>query len=202
MFEATSISRMKSHGTVALTDDLRLQKGRIHEVMGPARASFAGIVAGATLGSIIWIGRDKTIRSIHPDTLSQFFAPGRMLSINCLSRKEILWAGEQALQAQEAGCVVLELALGPNLTESRRLQLAAEEGGGIGLVLIDTRAQTSSAQTRWQCRSLPTEKIENLPEWEWRLTKDKAGRAARWQVNWKGVGHAPDYVRLVSEAAA
>ena len=192
----------KTHAAVTLTEGLVLQKGRVHEVLGEARICFAAIVAGQSSGPIIWIGREKDVRSVHAGALRPFLNPGRILIITCLSRKELLWTAEQALRAQGAGVVIVEMSLGPDLTESRRLQLATEQSGGIGLVLISRRAQTSSAQTRWNCDALPIDKIDDCPKWKWDLTKNKAGLAGTWQVSWKGESHAPDYVRLVSPAAA
>ncbi len=193
---------IQTYGTIHIGDDIKLKKGRIHEVTGDARASFAGVVAKKISASVIWIGRKKTIRSIHPTALEKFMNPGQIITVTCLSRKEVLWASEQALKSQGANLVISEMELGPNLTESRRLQLAAEQGVSTGLVLISRNAQTSSAQTRWDCYPILKNPADNMPQWHWLLTKNKAGSTGSWQVKWKGNSHAPDYVRLVTTTAA
>ena len=185
-----------------LTSGLTLAKGRIHEIMGSTRTSFAGAIGQQIDGPIIWIGRQKTIKSIHPMGLKQFVDPGRLVLVNCLSRKEILWAAEQALRAKSTALIIIELSTGPNLTESRRLQLAAEESGGIGLILIERRAQTSSAQTRWNCQPTISGWPTHSQSWQWTLTKNKSGSTGSWRVTWQEDKHAPDYVRLVSATAA
>ena len=82
------------------------------------------------------------------------------------------------------------------MTESRRLQIAAEEGGAIGLILLRDRANTSAAETRWECRAA------SGGGWDWICTKRRRGVPGAWQVSWKGRPHAPDLVPLAATASA
>ncbi len=202
MLPAILSSGVQTYETLILTQGLSLQKGRVHEVIGYARTGFVSVVTGMETGPVIWIGRERAVGALHPMGLKDFINPGRILTVQCLSRKEVLWAAETALRTREASAVVIELSMGPNLQESRRLQLAAEEGGGLGLVLVETRAQTSSVQTRWNCTSCKTKNLGETPCWIWELIKNKAGPTGTWQVQWRGRDHAPDYVHLVSATAA
>jgi protein ImuA len=121
--------------------------------------------------------------------LCEFFDPARIVLTEGSNRKDVLWAAEQVLRSKGAGLTVIQLAIGPDLIESRRLQLAAEQGGGLGLVLIEGRAQSSAAQTRWHCQALPNVKTANpkaandSAKWMWELTKNKSGNIGRWVVN-------------------
>jgi len=106
----------------------------------------------------------------------------------------------------------IQLTLGPDLRESRRLQLAAEQGKGLGLILIERRAQTSSAQTRWMCQpQIPLEPASNEAgqqngtcsgPWLWELTKNKSGIVGRWSVKWTGGANETNNVHMVATTAA
>ena len=126
-----------------LTDSLWLERGRVHEVLGSAAESLALSVAGAQSGPIVWIGEGKDIYSLSPSALKAFIDPTRVLLVEGTNRKERLWSAEQVLRSKGASVVIVQLSTGPDLTESRRLQLACEQGGGIGFVLISKRAQSS-----------------------------------------------------------
>lgn len=168
-----------------LTAELSLKRGRVHEVTGAAADSFAVIVAAKTSGSIVWIGRAKAVGTLTPMALCEFFDPARIVLIEGSHRKEVLWAAEQALRSKGAGLTVIQLDIGPDLIESRRLQLSAEQGGGLGLVLIGRRAQSSAAQTRWECQALPNANAANdSAKWIWELTKNKSGHIGRWVVTY------------------
>ena len=160
---------------------------------GAAADSFAVMVAAKTSGSIVWIGRARAVGTLTPMALCEFFDPARVLLTEGSSRKEVLWAAEQVLRSKGAGLTVIQLAIGPDLIESRRLQLAAEQGGGLGLILIERSAQSSAAQTRWHCQALPTARVANANaananaandcgKWMWELTKNKSGNIGRWVV--------------------
>lgn len=172
--------RLQSREALSLCGDLSLSRGRMHEVSGDSADMFAVLAASKLLGSIIWIGLSRNIGSLAPTALQDFIDPSRVILAEGISRGEVLWAAEQALRATCAECVVIELSSGPNLRESRRLQIAAEEGGGIGLILIHGRAYTSACETRWHCTA------SNMGEnaWIWSLTKNRQGELGSWQVRW------------------
>ncbi len=171
---------------VKLTDIVGLAYGRVHEVTGPSQDSFAVCIAAKTAGPIVWIGRDRDVYSLCPSALSRFFDPARLITIECTSRQENLWAAEEALRSKGAECVIVQMDQGPNLKESRRLQLAAEAGRCLGLILIGRRAQSSAAQTRWHCRPAETKEAANDQIWRWELTKNKSGKTGIWDAVLKG----------------
>lgn len=206
--KATRPQTPVSQNVVQLSQSVTLMRRRMHEVTGLAADSFAASVMACTSGPSVWIGRARDVRSVCPLAALKFFDPNRIITTECISRQEILWASEQALRSKGADTVIIHLSQGPNLRESRRLQLAAEEGRSLGLVIIEKCAHSSAAQTRWQCdpAKLP-HGAANDQGWVWRLTKNKSGKLGTWHVRWqrntKGKdGYAAGYVNMVSAAFA
>ncbi|MFC4726078.1 ImuA family protein (plasmid) [Glycocaulis abyssi] len=183
------------HGAVALAGPIRLTKGRTHELTGDSADMFALAAAARGQGPVVWVGGAREIAALAPTGLQAFLDPARIILVTGLHRTEQLWAAEQALRARCAPTVILELREGPGLKESRRLQIAAEESGAIGLVLIRGRAQTSAAETRWRCEARPE------GGWAWTCLKNKRGPASSWQATWTGNDNAPR-ARPLAEAAS
>lgn len=194
---------LQTREELSLSGPVRLAKGRVHEVSGDSADMFAVLTASKLQGPVIWIGLSRHIGSLAPTALQNFIDPARVILAEGISRSEVLWAAEQAMRASCAECVVLELSKGPNLRESRRLQIAAKEGGGIGLILIHGRAHTSACETRWQCEA------SNVGEnaWVWSLMKNRKGQLGTWQVRWvppqrSGGAYEAGVIHLVAAAAA
>ncbi|NNE57772.1 MAG: hypothetical protein HKN36_06655 [Hellea sp.] len=186
---------------IPLFPGMTLARSRVHEVMGRAADGFILSVLAAGSGPIIWTGRQGRIASLCPLAMNGFFDPARLVTTACISRKEILWATEQALRSRGTDMVVAELTQGPSLRESRRLQLAAEAGRTLGLILIERGAQSSAAQTRWHCEPASNPNNEG-GLWHWQLLKNKAGQRGSWQVKWKERGSETGYVHMVSASSA
>ena len=192
----------KKHGLVRLGPDLSLACGRVHEAMGAAADMFALAIAAYANGPVVWIGRTEDVVSLAPPGIQEYLDPSQVIVVSCVTRQETLWATEQALRLPGAACVVAEIGDGTDLKTSRRLQIAAEEGGALGIILISGRAQTSAAQTRWQCDPITDEEAS----WGWRLVKNKSGNMGCWRVKWEqGDGrkdNAPGIVLMAAAAAA
>ena len=173
--------QLQARDTVCLADPIHLTKGRVHEVMGDSADMFAVLTAAKLKGPVIWIGLSRDINSLAPTALQGFIDPARIILTEGISRGEVLWAAEQSLRAACAHCVIIELNHGPSLRESRRLQIAAEEGGGVGLILIHGRVHTSACETRWHCAA----RHQGPHSWIWSLTKNRKGELGQWAVNWR-----------------
>lgn len=190
---------LKNHGALSLGAGVHLSCGRVHEVMGEAADIFAIAAARLTAGPVVWIGGASNIASLAPTGLAAFLDPTRLIATFCVSRHEVLWASEQALRTPGTGCVIAELEDGPDLTTSRRLQIAAEEGGALGIMMIEARAQTSAAQTRWICKA----SADREAPWIWRLVKNKSGKVGVWRAGWSPEnGRKEDAPGIVLMAAA
>ena len=171
---------LQARDELCLAEPVRLSKNRVHEITGDSADMFAVLTASRLPGPIIWIGLSRDVGSLAPTALQNFIDPARMILTEGISRSEVLWAAEQALRARATQCVVVELSSGPNLRESRRLQIAAEEGGGVGLVLIQGNTHNSACETRWRCEAAKAG--ENV--WLWSLTKNRKGELGAWHVSW------------------
>ena len=147
--------------------------------MGPSSAALALALASQTQGKILWIGEPRHARALRAQSCEAFARADRFILIQTASRAETLWAGEEALRCKGAELVVLQVALGPDLFESRRLQIAAQVGGTLGIILIGQRAQSSAAQSRWACHPSPQEGTD----WVWHSTKNRRGCSGAWRVS-------------------
>jgi protein ImuA len=102
-----------------------------------------------------------------------------LLLMTAPSPKDALWVTEEALKCAGVAGVALELSGPLDLAASRRLQLAAETGGGLGLILRAARAPGASvARTRWRVSAAPSA----VPAWAARLAGLKPPGAPRWRV--------------------
>lgn len=104
------------------------------------------------------------------DTHHQFYPPvlvnhrislSQVVWVRPQNQADAIWAMDQALRTLAVAAVIADL---PVLDErdARRLQLAAERGGGLGLLLrgLEARRMPSWAEVQWVVRSLlPTGKI-------------------------------------------
>jgi len=193
---AAGLQGPAAHGHIRLAQPVELARGRVHEILGESADVFALAAIAAASGPVLWTGLRRDVGSLAPTGLQRFIDPARLILVFGGDRGELLWAAETALRARSAPCVILELKEGPGLKESRRLQIAAEESGAIGLILVQGRARTSAAETRWQCDAVRED------AWNWICTKSKRGRPGAWRVSWREKTDAPDLVALVAAASA
>lgn len=189
-----------------------LGAGTLHEV-APAAPLHAGAASGFVLALAAQMDATKRmlkrtfkrtlwIRPGHVDGetgglyghgLTAFGLPlDRLLMLRVTQARDVFWAMEEALRCRALGCVIAELPNdGPaaGLTATRRLTLAAREGGGLGFLLRHRAcALTSAADTRWEvagCASRP-DRFGGLgrPAFSLSLTKNRRGPVGRWTVTW------------------
>lgn len=185
-----TIARLEWHETaepspgVALgsgISDIILPRGAYHEILVAdpgAAAGFSACIQGQGAGSSIWIARNP---DFWPDGLAAFgLASAHLIFVAAPSPKDGLWAFEEALRSRGvAGAVLAIDGSGPDLVAGRRLQIAAETGGGIGLLLMpDTdRLSPSAARSRWRIGASPG-------GWDVTLLRGAGGRSGRWLVAW------------------
>lgn len=160
-----------------------IRPGRVHEATGPAGRAFAAALAGRLAGPVLWIAERRGAEMLCPQGLASFFDPARLVLARPAGARALLQAVEEALRSGAAALVVAELDAAPDLTQSRRLQLAAGEGGsGRGLCLLPERGlRPNAAETRWHCAPLPGGPARQ----RWELVKNKRGRVGVWEVAWE-----------------
>lgn len=169
-----------------------LQSGRLHEVVGAiegagtslvvhllrrlmAQESRQGLNGG---GPVFWCAPQASLYA--PGLACRGLAVDRLIMVTAPRREDRLWAMEECLRCSGVLAVVGELQAREriDLTASRRLQLAAGQGGAMALLLrppvwrqhkperqdgpadggdLDDEGAlgASAAVTRWQVRSLP-----------------------------------------------
>ncbi|WP_297514860.1 protein imuA [uncultured Caulobacter sp.] len=202
-----------------------LPLGGWHEVVGAgledetgaAPAVFAGLLlrslmaSGTRAGAVVWVARR-----------SDLFAPGltglgvstdRLIQVRARDEAETLSVLEDALATQGVAAAIAE-AEPPDLTAGRRLQLACEKRGGLGLVLHrrpygggKARAVSGSASfSRWRVAPAPGAPPPDdiglgPPRWRVALERCRGGRPGGWILEQQEAGHGPHPFRLVSELA-
>ncbi len=160
----------------------KIRPGRVHEATGTGRRSFALALAAALTGPVIWLQETRGRSDLYPPGVAQFCDPTRLIFLRPSGGPPLLQLAEEALRSGAAPLVVCEMSEAPALTPSRRLQLAADAGGGRGLCLVPEHGlRTNAAETRWHCAPVLAASGEIRQHWE--LLKNKNGRLDRWTVD-------------------
>ena len=168
---------------------LELRTGRVHEVVArtPGDAAsriFAAGVAGRRTGPCLWITR-RHLPLLCPHGLRGLLDPGLVILARTDAPLDGLWTAEEGLRSGAFGTVVLESDQPLSLFQSRRLQLAAEAGGALGL-FVGPRSGNTAAETRWDCRALPGDARHRsglrVIRFDWRQTKNKRGPVRDWKA--------------------
>lgn len=183
-----------------------LARGGLHELLAAspgAGAGFAAVLLGLTGGTVLWIAGGAARTVPWPPGLARCgLPPERLILLRADRPEDALWAMEESLRCPAVGGALLALDTGQEtmltLTATRRLQLAAEAGGGIGLLLRPesaARPGQSVALTRW--RVTPDgDGVSGDPRWRLALLRARGARpGGPWCLRWN-VAEA----RLVLEA--
>jgi len=176
-----------------------LTHGAFHEVAGggpgaidgAAAALFIAGIAARTHGKVLWC---RTRADLFAPAIAQAgLSPDRVIYADAGDEKSVLSFFEEGLRHGGLGCAVAELAQLP-MTASRRLQLAAEASGTIGLALRRWRRQTealdfgqpTAASTRWRVSVLPSRPLPvpgvGRPRWLVELIRARAGESADFEL--------------------
>ena len=186
-----------------------LARGALHEILGTgadqhhaaAAARFAAGLLARLHGPVLWVMERADLfapglagAGLHPDRVLYARAPRH--HANAAGRNGVLLVMEEGLRHPGLAGVVAELSGPLSLTASRRLQLAAEAGGAMALVLRrpwtgDAPAGATAAATRWQVGAMPSApamphapEVPGLGRVRWRLDllRCRGGRPGTWEV--------------------
>ena len=176
-----------------------LAYGAIHEVAGggagtvdgAAAALFVAGVAARSRGKILWC---LTRPDLFFPAISQAgLHPDRVVFCEADKEEDVLASMEEGLSFGGLGAVVGELVRLP-MTASRRLQLAAEKTGTLGIALRRWRRQSEASDygqptastTRWRISVLPSEPLPvagiGRARWLAELMRVKAGECAEFEI--------------------
>lgn len=173
--------------------------GALHEVAGggngaidgAAAALFSAGVAARTKGKILWC-------VTRPDLFAPAIAQAgliadRVIYVEAGDDKTVLACMEEGLRHGGLGAVIGELAR-LAMTASRRLQLAAEGTGSIGIALRRWRRQAeamdfgqpTAATTRWRISVIPSAPLPvpgvGRHRWLVELIRARAGESADFEL--------------------
>ncbi len=169
-----------------------LPRGCLHEIMGTEAAAgfaagLAARLAGRT-GAVLWCLRPRAVFDaghLHGPGLTQFgLDPGRLIVAQARSDQDLLWAMEEGLRSGRPAAVLGEVGE-VGLAASRRLQLAAEMGGVMALLLRRRKArrESSVAVTRWQVAPAPSgDALSSV--WRVDLVRCRGGAPKSWLMEW------------------
>lgn len=142
----------------------------------------AGIAARQT-GQVLWIVRRSDL--FAPGLYQAGLSPDRLIHAEAHDDHELLAVMEDALRHRGLGAVIGEVKKA-SLTATRRLQLAAEGGTTLPLLMRryaklgdDPFSQPSSASTRWRIASTASAPLEvdgvGRPRWQVELVRQRGG---------------------------
>lgn len=182
--------------------------GALHEV-APSAPFSLGAAAGFALTLAARAGKQKDKRKdvlwIQPEFAGHeagaLYGHGlallglafeRLLVLRVPRAVDALWAMEEALKCRALAIVIAELdgdGAVADLTATRRLALAARDGGGLGLLLRHRLSGApSAAATRWDIAAAPGQPDAfgglGRASFELSLVKNRRGPAGRWIVTW------------------
>jgi protein ImuA len=162
-------------------DDLlphrRFAREAIHEILSepgqPVPKFFALLLARATSGVIIWCDPQQTL---YPPAIAAAGVPlEKLYLLHPKNQADQSWAIAECMRCKGVGATIAQI---PRLSrlEARRLQLSAERGGGVGLLLrpFDRNASTYAAATRWLVSSIPG--LRSVQRWKIQLIHAHGGR--------------------------
>lgn len=176
-----------------------LTMGALHEVAGggngaldgAAAALFAAGIAARTSGKVLWC---ITRQDLFAPALAQAgLSPGRVIYVEAGDENSVLACFEEGLRHRGLGAVVAEVAR-LSMTASRRLQLAVEHSGAIGIAIRRWRrmaetadfGQPTAAVTRWRVSVLPSTPLPvegvGRARWHLELIRARAGESADFEV--------------------
>jgi protein ImuA len=180
-----------------------LARGAMHEI-APSAALHLGaatgftlalaVLAGAAVKDAIWIQTDFAAAEAGPPYgpgLDAFgLACARLTVLRVPRAIDVLWAMEEALKHRAPCAVIAELTDdAADLTATRRLTLAARQGGGLGLLLRHRATHDpSAAMTRWEVASASGARDAfgglGATTFALSLVRNRRGPAGRFTLSW------------------
>ncbi len=148
-----------------------------------AATLFLAGIAGRQSGQVLWLVTRSSL--FAPGLFQAGLPPERLIHAEARDDNELLAVMEDALRHRGLGAVVGEVRKA-GLTATRRLQLAAEGGTTLPLLMrhhtklgVDPLSQPSAATTRWRIASVPSVPlaVEGVGRARWRteLVRQRGG---------------------------
>jgi protein ImuA len=149
----------------------------------------AGIAARAW-GPVLWVVRRRDL--FAPGLYQSGLSPERLLYAEAADDAELLALMEEGIRHRGLGAVIGEVKRA-SMPNSRRLQLAAEGGKTIALLLKrhareggNPLAVPSAAMTRWRIAAAPSTPLPvegvGRPRWRVELVRQRGGDPHEWMM--------------------
>ena len=168
-----------------------LARGALHAVTGEAGASlgFAAALAGRlqreTGRPVVWVSARPELYG--PGLARLGLDPARILVVRAPRPADLLWALEEALRTPGLAAVIGETRTF-DAVAGRRLQLAAQASGVMGLLLLQQEAgSVPGAVTRWHLAAAPsTSPLPGLgaARWQADLLRCRGAEPNSWLMEW------------------
>src|SRR6476646_3588088 len=160
-------------------------------------------------GPVIWVQQDfaaletGALYGLGCDLFG--LASSRLLLVRTATPRDTLWAMEESLKTSGMAAVLAQDGQAADLTATRRLSLAAQQGGGLCLILRQAAcSQPSAAATRWVVAATAgaADGFGGLGRSAFRLslTKNRRGPCGSWVLQWDH--HAKRFLPALSVAVA
>lgn len=190
-FGLKAIDRVLPGGGLALGCLHEVAGGGNGAIDGAAAALFAAGISARTKGKVLWCITRQDL--FAPAIAHVGLGSNRVIYVEAGDEKAVLACFEEGLRHGGLGAVVAEVAR-LSMTSSRRLQLAAESSGTIGIAVRRWRRQTEAADfgqptasvTRWRVTALPSSPLPvpgvGRARWQLELIRCRAGESADFEV--------------------
>ncbi len=164
----------------------------------------------ARTGPAILVMSRQALRDFgHPygHGLAQFgLDVGDLILVEANKDKDALWAIEEALHAQGCASIVAGAIAGSvDLTEARRLNLAAQATATPLALLRIGKTAAGPAATRWRIATAPASKDRSggFFRWRWQASLERCrnGRPGHWLIEWDHVAHRFHLVESLAHRA-
>jgi protein ImuA len=179
-----------------------LMRGAVHEVLSePGRGRgmrFALLLARAAVHNLPVLFCDPAPGLYPPAVVAAGISLDRIWIVRPRLRNELIWAASECLRCKGVGAVIAPMGR-LSMVEARRLQLAAESGGGVGILLRPAGSESAiyAAATRWQIT--PARGERTVQRFKVQLVHGHGGRVG--QSVYLEVSRETDSVRAVAAMA-
>lgn len=164
---------------LSVAQKVKIEQGRAHEICGPSRHVWAMVIAREiarqNTGSLFWITPQWFPEKLYFEGMQIWAPPERVIQITPREEIDLLWASEEILRSGAAPLVMTQITRFPNLTQVRRLHLAAQNGSKTGpykpicLLLSTDQGGITGVDNRFLCRA-----EHHAQTQVWRLLRTKA----------------------------
>ena len=160
-----------------LLPDHSFARGAVHEILfsggHPAAKFLALLLARAAGGVVVWCDRLRTL--YPPAVVAAGISVEKLFLLRPPGQAEQSWAVAECMRCPGVGVTVAPVAT-LSRVEALRYHLAAERGGGVGLLLrpLDRNASVYAAATRWLVAPAPG--LRTVQRWSVQLIHAHGGR--------------------------